>query len=602
MSTILLFLFIFSAAREGLRDAWERQSDDHVAFDFGRLNVPALLATGVLGVWMWEIPDRTDWWHFPLALLVLSAALFGLCMLGTVLIHPERLGLASGPVRKAASSLQTLPVGSSRASGQQALVTVSQADQTLQIIGGPRRRLIAVLMLSVMVLLGIFGALLPVTGSLREHASLAMLLCIGMALVLLWEVLFRPWSVLKQHPNQEDGEVFCLLAIMAFFSSFIQLSPAPASDGMNLPMAATLALMLLMVLFMVASWVIKARRNWSRMTATLLYLGCLPYCLLVAATGQTPSPRPVPAMTAEQEQAELHRRIELRRAKMAAGAEKIPAMSATASTASSGLPAPVGQGAATSAIPAPAPDAAAGSVQVPVLSPAVQAASKASTVEPVVGKTPLKAGTAVLAGGSAPSGDGEVPVSVEEKLAGILVREIHAFRNQPEAVRVTRNGKGRLHIVLRPQIRFSTYRPESLLESAASTLNQTMHAVDREGVHVQSVDMHVWQTGHDKYGHEFPQEVLVLSLGNPVLSKVHWPGMSDEALLNIVKADWRPDGLSSAVVYCKEPRNLHQSSAFCAMTHRADVARRKKAARLGQIVVDFPSPAEREMMEGDDWR
>ena len=78
--------------------------------------------------------------------------------------------------------------------------------------------------------------------------------------------------------------------------------------------------------------------------------------------------------------------------------------------------------------------------------------------------------------------------------------------------------------------------------------------------------------------------------------------MSDEALLNIVKVDWRPDGLSSAVVYCKEPRNLHQSSAFCAMTHRADVARRKKAARLGQIVVDFPSPAEREMMEGDDWR
>ena len=299
MSTILLFLFIFSAAREGLRDAWERQSDDHVAFDFGRLNVPALLATGVLGVWMWEIPDRTDWWHFPLALLVLSAALFGLCMLGTVLIHPERLGLASGPTRKAASSLQTLPVAASRARGQQALVTMSQADQTLQIIGGPRRRLIAVLMLSVMVLLGIFGALLPVTGSLREHASLAMLLCIGMALVLLWEVLFRPWSVLKQHPNQEDGEVFCLLAIMAFFSSFIQLSPAPASDGMNLPMAVTLALMLLMVLFMVASWVIKARRNWSRMTATLLYLGCLPYCLLVAATGQTPSPRPVPAMTAD---------------------------------------------------------------------------------------------------------------------------------------------------------------------------------------------------------------------------------------------------------------------------------------------------------------
>lgn len=522
MSTILLFLFIFSAAREGLRDAWERQSDEHAAFDFGRLNVPALLAAGVLGAWMWEVPDRTDWWHFPLALLVLSAALFGLCMLGTVLIHPERLGLASGPVRKAASSLQTLPVGSSRASGQQALVTVSQADQTLQIIGGPRRRLIAVLMLSVMVLLGILGALLPVTGSLREHASLAMLLCIGMALVLLWEVLFRPWSVLKQHPNQEDGEVFCLLVIMAFFSSFIQLSPAPASDGMNLPMAATLALMLLMVLFMVASWVIKARHNWFRMTATLLYLGCLPYCLLVAAAGQTPSPRPVPVMTAEQEQAELQRRIE--------------------------------------------------------------------------------AGTTVLAGRSAPSGDGEASGSVEEKLAGILVREIHAFRNQPEAVRVTRNGKGRVHIVLRPQIRFSTYRPESLLESAASTLNQTMHAVDREGVHVQSVDMHVWQTGHDKYGHEFPQEVLVLSLRNPVLSKVHWPGISDEALLNIVKVDWRSDGLSSAVVYCKEPRNLHHSSAFCAMTHRADAARRKKAARLGQIVVDFPSPAEREMMEGDDWR
>ena len=78
MSTILLFLFIFSAAREGLRDAWERQSDEHAAFDFGRLNVPALLAAGVLGAWMWEVPDRTDWWHFPLALLVLSAALFGL--------------------------------------------------------------------------------------------------------------------------------------------------------------------------------------------------------------------------------------------------------------------------------------------------------------------------------------------------------------------------------------------------------------------------------------------------------------------------------------------------------------------------------------------
>lgn len=355
MTTILLFLCIVLSAYEGLRDAWERASNDCTPFDHDRLGFALWCWIGLMGWWIWKAPEGTDWWQLPLAVLAVGGAVFFLCTLGTTLIHPGRLGLSSSHARRngVAAGLQDPVCGphidtprDARAlvlshvhtptrdhgddavqddadiepSASRDLVVVehagpsdlsgpsgpshAQTGDVLQIVGGARGRVAWVSLLCVVVLLGIFDALLPGEGPIRLQAAYAMLGVVGAAVVLLAKVLFRPWGAFRGHPNREDGEAFCLLVMMVCFALYVHLLPLDHDHQM---FAGGMAFLLtaVVLVFLLASWIMKARRNWAQMSATLLYVVGLPFFLVACVTlGAKPETHaPAPVMSAAQEQA-----------------------------------------------------------------------------------------------------------------------------------------------------------------------------------------------------------------------------------------------------------------------------------------------------------
>lgn len=197
MSIVLLLLFALSVVYTGLRATWERGP----GHDFLKAKpndreqlVPGVLGMFLLVAWFWEVPSSSGWWYLLLALLALWLALSMLYALGAALIHPEQLRLSS---RHARSPAAAFPAGKE---------------------SKPRGPSILAFLAGAALFLVVFAELLPDEAiELRHNVAIGLLLVMAASGVMLGWVLFRPWSIIRQHPNQEDAQAFCLLVMMLFW-------------------------------------------------------------------------------------------------------------------------------------------------------------------------------------------------------------------------------------------------------------------------------------------------------------------------------------------------------------------------------------------------
>ena len=212
MSIVLLLLFALSVVYTGLRATWERGP----GHDFLKAKpndreqlVPGVLGMFLLVAWFWEVPSSSGWWYLLLALLALWLALSMLYALGAALIHPEQLRLSS---RHARSPAAAFPAGKE---------------------SKPRGPSILAFLAGAALFLVVFAELLPDEAiELRHNVAIGLLLVMAASGVMLGWVLFRPWSIIRQHPNQEDAQAFCLLVMMLFFHAALLATPAEHEERM----------------------------------------------------------------------------------------------------------------------------------------------------------------------------------------------------------------------------------------------------------------------------------------------------------------------------------------------------------------------------------
>ena len=453
MSIVLLLLFALSVVYTGLRATWERGPEHD--FLKAKPNDREQLVPGVLGMfllvaWFWEVPSSSDaWWYLLLALLLLWFALFMLCALGAALIHPEQLGLSS---RHARSPTAAFP---------------AREGST------PRGPSILLFLAGAALFLALFAELLPDEAiELRHNVAIGLLLVMAASGVMLGWVLFRPWLIIRQYPNQEGAQAFCLLAMMLFFHAALLVVPAEREGRLAVFGCGVLLLCAAPPLRLVR-WVTGGAHGPGRqMSAVTLYLLCIPVCLMtgVMLVPDVPAQEPLPSM-AVQHAAMTRQEAQQQREQQRALVASVP-------------PAPARSTApAESMIAAPAPDGTAAGRRTLEPKPETESGAKSGpgVAVPVAGGA---RGTSAR-----PSVDAAEP-PLETRLAQIVRERIRDLITDVPDVRVTRNDRGTFRIEMRPGV--FCYQPEDgdVIGRVAEKLHDSLRAVAAEGVRMHAVEMH----------------------------------------------------------------------------------------------------------------
>lgn len=607
MSIVLLLLFALSVVYTGLRAAWERGP----GHDFLKAKpndreqlVPGVLGMFLLVAWFWEVPSSSGWWYLLLALLALWLALSMLYALGAALIHPEQLRLSS---RHARSPAAAFPAGKE---------------------SKPRGPSILAFLAGAALFLVVFAELLPDEAiELRHNVAIGLLLVMAASGVMLGWVLFRPWSIIRQHPNQEDAQAFCLLVMMLFFHAALLATPAEHEERMAVFGFGT-------VLLIMASLLAFGRRKTgaghSRVQAgsSALCALCMPVSLMCGVMLVPEVHVQEPSLTAVQRAAIAHQEAREFRERQHALQTGVPPSLAQAPVngpvqgpepvmvasvpagATTGMDAP---GAGPALNPETKPDTGTAAkpdiraetkseakpvtasgvkldskeVMRPEMKPGTERGAKPDTrQETVSGMKPQTvpherhdSGTATPVGEegqvrSVESQTDEGQPSQEARLMQIVQEKLRVhFEDDPAAVRITRNKQGAFRIQMRSRIFYIQPENENVVDRVAARLYDSLHAVAAEGVRMAVVDMQIWTKAKDRYGNPLEKAVFSLSLRDPDLSRINWAGIDREKLLDLVQVVWQPDGLAAARAYCRDPVHRYESSGFCAAAFRQDVAR-----------------------------
>lgn len=535
MSIVLLLLFALSVVYTGLRATWERDPGHdflEAQPDEQEFRAPAIFGMLLFLAWFWELPSFSGaGWRLPLALLVLWLALFMLCALGGALIHPEQLGLSSSYARST--------------------MTVVSMDRDSE----PRGASVLMFLALTAALMALFVYLLPDEAvRLRQNTGTGLLLVMAASGVMLGWVLFRPWSIIRQHPNQEDAQAFCLLAMMLFFHAALLVVPAEREGRLAVFGCGVLLLCAAPPLRLVR-WVTGGAHGPGRqMSAVTLYLLCIPVCLMtgVMLVPDVPAQEPLPSM-AVQHAAMTRQEAQQQREQQRALVASVP-------------PAPARSTApAESMIAAPAPDGTAAGRRTLEPKPETESGAKSGpgVAVPVAGGA---RGTSAR-----PSVDAAEP-PLETRLAQIVRERIRDLITDVPDVRVTRNDRGTFRIEMRPGV--FCYQPEDgdVIGRVAEKLHDSLRAVAAEGVRMHAVEMQVWTKAKDRYGNPFEKPVLSLSLHDPDLSRINWQGIDRAQVLDLVRVKWQPDGLAAARAYCLKPEHRYASPEFCTAAAQADAA------------------------------
>ena len=608
MSIVLLLLFALSVVYTGLRATWERDPGHdflEAQPDEQEFRAPAIFGMLLLLAWFWELPSFSGtWWLLPLALLVLWLALFMLCALGAALIHPEQLRLSSGHARST--------------------MTVVFMDRGSE----PRGASVLMFLALTAALMALFVYLLPDEAvRLRQNTGTGLLLVMAASGAMLGWVLFRPWSIIRQHPNQEDAQAFCLLVMMLFFHAALLATPAEHEERMAVFGFGT-------VLLIMASLLAFGRRKTgaghSRVQAgsSALCALCMPVSLMCGVMLVPEVHVQEPSLTAVQRAAIAHQEAREFRERQHALQTGVPPSLAQAPVngpvqgpepvmvasvpagATTGMDAP---GAGPALNPETKPDTGTAAkpdiraetkseakpvtafgvkldskeVMRPEMKPGTERGAKPDTrQETVSGMKPQTApyerhdsGTATPVGEegqvrSVESQTDEGQPSQEARLMQIVQEKLRVhFEDDPAAVRITRNKQGAFRIQMRSRIFYIQPENENVVDRVAARLYDSLHAVAAEGVRMAAVDMQIWTKAKDRYGNPLEKAVFSLSLRDPDLSRINWAGIDREKLLDLVQVVWQPDGLAAARAYCRDPVHRYESSGFCAAAFRQDVAR-----------------------------
>lgn len=542
MSIVLLLLFALSVVYTGLRATWERDPGHdflEAQPDEQEFRAPAIFGMLLLLAWFWELPSFSGtWWLLPLALLVLWLALFMLCALGAALIHPEQLRLSSGHARST--------------------MTVVFMDRGSE----PRGASVLMFLALTAALMALFVCLLPDEAvRLRQNTGTGLLLVMAASGAMLGWVLFRPWSIIRQHPNQEDAQAFCLLAMMLFFHAALLAVPAER-EGRLAVFGCGVLLLCGAPLLKLVRWVTGGTHGPGRqMSAATLYLLCIPVCFMtgVMLVPDVPAQEPLPSMAVQhaamtrQDAAMTRQEAQQQREQQRALMASVP-------------PAPARSTAlAESVTTAPAPDGTAAGRRPQGPKPETESGAKSGpgVAVPVAGDARVTSARLSVDAAEPP---------LETRLAQIVRERIRDLMTETPDVRVTRNDRGTFRIEMRPGVFY--YQPEDgdVIGRVAEKLHASLRAVAAEGVHMHAVEMQVWTKAKDRYGNPFEKPVLSLSLHDPDLSRINWQGIDRAQVLDLVRVKWQPDGLAAARAYCLKPEHRYASPEFCTAAAQADAA------------------------------
>ena len=533
MSIVLLLLFVLCVVRMELRAVWECGPEHDFLKaqpDERELRAPAILGMLLWVAWFRELSSSSGWWCLLLALLVLWFALFMLCALGAALIHPEQLGLSSGHARST--------------------LTVVSMDRGSE----PRGASVLLFLVLTVALMGLFVYLLPDEADrLRWNTAIGLLLLMAASGVMLGWVVFRPWSIIRQHPNHEDAQAFCLLVMMLFFHSALLAAPADREGRVAVGACGVLLLCAALLLKLVRRVTGGRHGHPRQMSAATLYLSSIPVCLMtgVMLVPDVRTPEPSPSM-AVQHASMTHQEAWQRREHLRPYATNVPPVPAQA-------PVPV------SAIMTPASGGSASGRTATVLKP--DSGSNAKTGR---GSTAPVAGDARATPVGTPAGTAEP--SLETRLTQIVRERIRDLITDSPEVRVTRNDRGAFRIGMRPGVFYHQPEDADVIRRVAEKLHASLRAVDAEGVRMHAVEMQVWTMAKDRYGNPFEKAVISLSLRDPDLSRINWNGIDEAQLLDLVRVTWQPDGLAAAWAYCLKPEHRYESAEFCTAAAQADAA------------------------------
>ncbi len=564
MSIVLLLLFALSVVYTGLRAAWERgPGHDFLEAqpDEQEFRAPAIFGMLLLLAWFWELPSFSGtWWLLPLALLVLWLALFMLCALGAALIHPEQLRLSSGHARST--------------------MTVVFMDRGSE----PRGASVLMFLALTAALMALFVYLLPDEAvRLRQNTGTGLLLVMAASGAMLGWVLFRPWSIIRQHPNQEDAQAFCLLAMMLFFHAALLAVPAER-EGRLAVFGCGVLLLCGAPLLKLVRWVTGGPHGPGRqMSAATLYLLCIPVCLMtgVMLVPDVPAQEPLPSMVVQ------HAAMTRQEAQQQREQQRVLVASVPPAPARSTAP-------AESVTAAPVPDGMAAGRRTPEPKPETESGGRSGP-----GIAAPVAGNARVTSAGLSADAAESPL--ETRLAQIVRERIRDLITDVPDVRVTRNDRGTFRIEMRPGVFY--YQPEDgdVIGRVAEKLHDSLRAVAAEGVHMHAVEMQVWAKAKDRYGNPFEKPVLSLSLHDPDLSRINWQGIDRAQVLNLVRVKWQPDGLAAARAYCLKPEHRYASPEFCTAAAQADAA--SGVVRQAGVVAQstsFESPTARRASHGEN--
>ena len=411
-------------------------------------------------------------------------------------------------------------------------------------------------------LMALFVYLLPDEAvRLRQNTGTGLLLVMAASGAMLGWVLFRPWSIIRQHPNQEDAQAFCLLAMMLFFHAALLVVPAER-EGRLAVFGCGVLLLCAAPLLRLVRWVTGGAHGPGRqMSAVTLYLLCIPVCLMtgVMLVPDVPAQEPLPSM-AVQHAAMTRQDAAMTRQEAQQQREQQRALMASVPPAPARSTAP-----AESVTTAPAPDGTAAGRRPQGPKPETESGAKSGpgVAVPVAGDARVTSARLSVDAAEPP---------LETRLAQIVRERIRDLMTETPDVRVTRNDRGTFRIEMRPGVFY--YQPEDgdVIGRVAEKLHASLRAVAAEGVHMHAVEMQVWTKAKDRYGNPFEKPVLSLSLHDPDLSRINWQGIDRAQVLNLVRVKWQPDGLAAARAYCLKPEYRYASPEFCTAAAQADAA------------------------------